>query len=478
MGEEIQKSHFTPEDFQEFKERLHRETEILQSWFEQGKFTGGAPTVGFELEAWLVDEGYLPSPKNEEFLRLLGDETTVPELSRFNIEFNGTPRVVAPNLLNQIHGELDRIFDNFEDCARRLQDHVLTVGILPTLKDEMLTLENMSPLRRFHALNQQVLRLRHFKPMKIDILGFDHLLAYHRDVMLESCATSFQLHLQVDPQLALRFFNAALIASSFTVAVSANSPFLFGRELWEETRIPLFEQAVELESGREGQGQKLGRVTFGSGYARNSLFEFFRENLEAYPVLLPILFDHPAEQLSHLRLHNGTIWRWNRPLIGLDETGQPSLRIEHRVMAASPSRADATADLAFFLGLAQKLAHREPAPESLIPFEIARKNFYNAAREGLKAKAEWFDGRRVSIDDLVKGELLSMAAEGLAELGVSEASIEHYLMNILSHRVQSLQTGTFWQKNFIHRHGRDFPAMTQAYSERQRLGHPVHEWPL
>lgn len=477
MGEEIQKSQFTPEDFLEFQRRLRQETELLGRWIQTGNLGSSGKCVGFELEAWLVDRCYLPSPKNEEFLACLGDDTAVPELSRFNIELNGTPRALAPHVLQQIHGELDHRFDQFEGCAVKLSNHVVTVGILPSLTDEMLTLENMSPLQRFKALNQQVFRLRHFKPMKVDILGYDHLLAYHRDVMLESCATSFQIHLQVEPDQALRFYNACLILAPFTVAVSANSPFLFGRELWEETRIPLFEQAVDLESSRESGGPKLGRVTFGADYARQSLQELFVENLEGYPVLLPILFETPPEALSHLRLHNGTIWRWNRALIGMNPGEKPGLRIEHRVMAASPSRVDAIADLALFLGLAQKLATCEVAPESRIPFSMARQNFYQAAREGLKAQIYWMNGRLVPIGELLETELLSWAAEGLGECGISPGDSAHYLESILRPRIRSERTGARWQREYIHRYGRDFAAMTRAYSECQRQGHPVHEWP-
>lgn len=478
MGEEIRQCHFSPEDFKEFGERLREETRLLQSWFEKGSFVGCEKRAGFELEAWLVDRDFLPSPKNEEFLQSLGDEAAVPELSRFNVEFNGTPRDVKSDLLEVVREELDQTFAKFESCAQRMDDHIVTVGILPSLKDEMLTLENMSSLQRYSALNEQVLRLRHFKPLKVDIVGYDHIVSYHRDVMLESCTTSLQVHLQIEHEQALRFYNAALIVSPFTVAVAANSPFLFGRELWEETRIPLFEQSVDLESFRDAQDRRVGRVTFGSGYLKNSLMECFQENLEHYPVMLPTLFSTSPEKLSHLSLHNGTIWRWNRPLVGFDQDGHPQLRIEHRVMAASPSRADSVADLALFLGLMQKLATRDPAPETQIPFSQARQNFYNAAREGLNASVVWWGGHQVSLKKLLLDELLPLAHEGLLELGICGKQVEDYLDGIITERIRSGRNGSWWQKAFIHQQGRDFPGMTRAYSERQRQGRPIHEWSL
>jgi hypothetical protein len=63
-------------------------------------------------------------------------------------------------------------------------------------------------------------------------------------------------------------------------------------------------------------------------YARESILECFEANRTRYPVLLPAVMDEPPESLAHLRLHNGTIWRWNRPLIGFDEQG-------HRIAGSS-----------------------------------------------------------------------------------------------------------------------------------------------
>ena len=207
----------------------------------------------------------------------------------------------------------------------------------------------------------------------------------HLDVMLESATTSFQIHFQVPLDLAVRVYNASIIASAPMVAISANSPFMFNKDLWSETRIRLFEQSVEVGGYEDGSHGPMRRVTFGSGYARESLYECFFENLEHYPVLLPTLFDDEVEELSHLRLHNGTLWRWNRPLIGVDN-GDYSLRIEHRVVPAGPSIIDAVANAAFYYGLTYELSFMEQAPEQQMGFDRARDNFYNAARLGLDSQ--------------------------------------------------------------------------------------------
>jgi glutamate-cysteine ligase len=476
MGEEITKSQFTASDFERFSQRLREETQLLARWFRDGTFASQGKMAGFELEAWLVDDKYIPAALNERFLQCLNSTSVVPELSRFNVEFNSSARPVNGKLLRSFREELEKTWKRCEECAHSLEAHMVMIGILPSLRDEMLTLENMSPLLRYRALNDQVLRLREGQPLKLDILGYDHLIAYHRDVMLESCTTSLQIHLQVEPEQATRFFNASLVLSAPMVAISANSPFLFGKELWEETRIPLFEQAVDLDGFRDAEDHKVGRVTFGSSYVSESLLECFVENLDHYPVMLPIVCNEDSRQLSHLRLHNGTIWRWNRPIVSLDEKGMPLLRIEHRVAAAAPSLADTVANIAFYLGLVQTLATNEVSPESQIPFIQAQKNFYLAAREGLSGKIPWLKGRVTTIKDLVLDELLPMAQKGLSDLGLNQGDIDYYLGEVMKNRVKTGQTGAAWQRAFVHKYGRDFQALTSTYAERQRSGKPVYEW--
>jgi len=226
----------------------------------------------------------------------------------------------------------------------------VTIGILPTVRNHELSLPNMSPLRRYRALNEQVLRLRNGRPLRLDIQGRESIEAVHNNLMFEAAATSLQIHLQVAPAHAVRYYNAAKVLSGPMVAACANSPYLCGRDLWDETRIPLFEQAVALTGN--GTGGTWERVTFGKHYVKDSLMECFKCNLEHYDVLLPRIVDEPPERLTHLRLHNGTIWRWNRPLIGWNDQGAPHLRIEHRVVSAPTSVVDAIANVALFFGLA------------------------------------------------------------------------------------------------------------------------------
>ncbi|MHB1240189.1 MAG: glutamate--cysteine ligase [Gammaproteobacteria bacterium] len=475
MGQEIETSRFEERDFVDFRERLRVETAILAQWFRAGRFVADTGVGGYELEAWLVDPQLRPAPVNAEFIQRLGDPRVVPELARFNVEINGTPQALRGATLGAMHRELDAIWARCSQAAAGLGAQVLMTGILPTVEEAELSLANMSPMVRYRALNDQVLRLRDGRPLRLDIQGREHLRTEHHDLMLEAAATSFQIHLQVAEPRAVRFYNAALIISAPMVAATANSPYLFGCDLWDETRVPLFEQSVEV-GGYDGAAcGPMRRVTFGSGYGRDSLLEWFLENQDHYPVLLPMSFSDPPEALSHLRLHNGTIWRWNRPLIGFESPGRPHLRLEHRVVPGGPTVVDTVANAALFFGLAQALATRLAPPEGQLAFAAARDNFYNAARSGLRASVDWVGGRRVPVQTLLLEELLPAAHQGLRQLEMDATDIDYYL-GIMEARVRTGRNGAAWQRGYVERHGRDMVALTAAYLERQAGGAPVHEW--
>jgi gamma-glutamyl:cysteine ligase YbdK (ATP-grasp superfamily) len=335
----------------------------------------------------------------------------------------------------------------------------------------------MSDLKRYRALNEQVLRMREGEPLELDIHGRQHLSTTHRSVMLEAATTSFQLHLKIHPRDAVHAYNAGIILSAPMVAATANSPYLFGHDLWDETRIPLFEQSVAVGGMADASHGPLRRVTFGSGYARESIMECFVENEQHYPVMLPMQFHDGLEQMSHLRLHNGTIWRWNRPLIGFDYDGIPHLRIEHRVVPGGPTIVDAIANAALFFGLMQVLIDAGEPAEPHIPFATARDNFYAAARYGLDARITWYDGEKGTLRSLLLQQLLPQARSGLESLEIDRNDIERYL-GVIEARLQSGQTGAAWQRAWVARHGNDMAAMTAAYLARQDAGRPVHAWDL
>jgi len=472
MGQEIADSKFDAKAFREFSQRLKRETELLGRWLEQGVFRDCEPMGGFEVEAWLVDAEARPVTIIEPYLERLNSPLVVPELARFNLEINSSPRRLEDRAFSRMAEELEATWGQCERVAADFDARLAMIGTLPSARWTDFNLENMSPLQRYRALNQQVLRLRRGRPIRLSIRGAQTLQLVHTDVMLEAAATSFQIHLKVPPRQAVRYFNASKMLSAPMVALSANSPYLFGHDLWDETRIPLFEQSVEV-----GVSELDKRVSFGIRYAHKSIHECFEANLTRYPVLLPTLMDEPEERLAHLRLHNGTIWRWTRPLVGFDPDGTPHLRIEHRVVPSGPSIPDAIANAAIFFGAACALACHPEGLELRLPFERARSNFYAAARAGLRGEVVWLDARRVGLSSLIGDILMPLAREGLARLGIAPEEIRYWL-DIIAERVASGQNGASWQRAYVERHGADMQQLTHAYLERQASGLPVHAWPL
>ncbi len=472
MGQEITDSRFDQAAFVEFKRRLDDETALLKEWLAQGRLRSTQRRFGVEVEGWLVDADSLPAAQNQAFLDLVADDFVVPELARFNFEINSTPATLTPGALDAMHAELFARWRRCETSAGRLNLRPLLIGILPTVRSRDLTLENMSPLARYQAINDQVFRLRGDAPIVLDIRGTEELKHQHRDVMLEAGTTSLQIHVEIDAAEAARAFNVCKMISAITVGVASNSPYLFERELWRETRIPLFEQAVSV-----GASDYSKRVTFGIRYARESILECFDANRTRYPVILPDLMEQPREALSHLRLHNGTIWRWNRPLIGMDESGEPHCRIEHRVVAAGPTPSDVMANTTLFLGLFEALMRSSEPLESLLPFEIAKANFYAAARAGLAAEVQWFDGKKRDLAHLLDEHLLRVAGEGLAAAGMPQTEIGRWL-GVIRGRLERGMTGADWQVAWVARHGCHFQHLVDAYVEHQAGDRPVHEWSL
>ncbi|HFD11128.1 MAG TPA: glutamate--cysteine ligase [Crenotrichaceae bacterium] len=476
MGQEISSTHFSQADFDAFYAHLESETKSFSQQIAQGLCSHKLPVAGFEIEAWLVDDEMNPVALNQTFLQAFNNPLATTELAQFNIELNNQPVELKDKALSKLHAELDTTWASASQTANTLNAKLLMIGTLPTLRQSDLTLANMSPLKRYQALNEQILHLRG-EPLKLAITGKESLSITHDDVMLEAATTSFQIHLQCPLELAHHYYNAAVIASAPMVGISANAPYLFAKELWCETRIPLFEQAIEV-GGYDGAAHgPMRRVSFGTQYARRSIMEFFQINLEHFPILLPMQFEQPTTHMEHLRLHNGTIWRWNRPLVGFDDDGTTHVRIEHRVMPAGPTIIDSIANAAFFYGLAEELCDTAVQPLPELAFSQAKDNFYQSARYGLDAQITWLDGQKHRVQDLIASDLIDMAYRGLEKLGVDSGDASTYL-EIIKQRNLTGQTGSQWQRQYRHQTGNELNTMVMAYYQHQQTGYPVHTWEL
>jgi len=477
MGQSVERSTFEHRDFVRFQRALRTETDWLHDRVERDQLSQHAPMAGLELEAWLVDADGRAAPRNAEFIARCASPDVVTEIARFNIEINVPPQPVHGQGLGRLAAALQDAWSHCGAVAADMGLRVVAIGILPSLSDAELGMANLSEPLRYRALNQQVLRQRHGRPTRLDIDGPQsaRLHAEHQDVMLEAAATSFQVHLQLPAARAVRAYNATMIASAPVLAMAGNSPLLFGHALWQETRIPLFEQALGIGAREDARHGALPRVGFGSGYAGYSLVECFRENLERFEPLLPVALDEPVERLAHLRLHNGTIWRWNRPVVGFDaEDGRVHIRTEHRPLPAGPSLPDMMANLAFTIGLVAAWSAEDEPPEARLPFAQAIANFHAAARDGLQARLTGLDGHERSAVHWLR-QLLPTARQGLEQLQVDGALADGW-MQLLRQRLASGLTGARWQLARLDALGGDLCALTLDYAHRQASGMPVHLW--
>lgn len=473
MGQELQSEELVDEKV--FLRRLREETRLVMGWFKDDAFERRSPAlIGAEVEGWLLDADFRPSPRNLDFLNRADDKRLDQELSQYNFELNLEPGPLEGDCFAALQARFEQLWTHCATTARTMDGHAAMIGIAPTLRTDMLDLDAMTPSNRYRALNARVMHLRGGAPLKYCITGHEAFEDVQDHLMMEAACTSLQTHLMLDPDRHVRQFNAALIASGPLLAISVNSPFLNGKKLWEETRIPLFEQAIHVDSFRTLQGRHVGRVGFGAGYVRESLLELFLENLDGHAPLLPVTEEAARERLRHLKLQNGTVWRWNRPIVCAD-SGTPHIRLENRITPAGPTPIDMAANAAFLIGLVLHLADLEEAPEAVLDFEAARANFYAAAQHGLGARMTWLDGDRVLAQSLIRNQLAEAAETALVRAGVAAFDARR-VMDVIRERATNGMTGSAWQRAWVNTNGRDFQALMEAYVKLQDSGRPVHTW--
>jgi hypothetical protein len=474
MGQEIASAESFDEDG--FKERLRAESLLVMNWFKDRAFQRAEPPlIGAEVEGWLLDGDLMPTARNLDFLNRADNASLDQELSQYNFELNLDPESLGGQGLERLEKGFETLWNHCCATASSMGLQAALIGMPPTLREGMLDLDSMTPSNRYRALNARVMQLRGGAAINFDIEGRERLERAENHLMMEAACTSLQTHLMLDPNTHVRQFNAAMIASAPVVAVSANAPYLFGRRLWEETRIPAFEQAIRVVSFKDKGGRPVGRVDFGTQYVRESLMELFLENLDGHAPLLPVLEDAPDHKLRHFKLQNGTLWRWNRPIVDTNKDGVPHLRVENRITAAGPTPVDMAANAAFFIGLTLHLAGLEEPPEAALPFETTRKNFYAAAKSGLGAQVTWIGGERGDLQPLIAIRLADEAEAALVAAGADQWTAKRY-MDVIRARARTGLNGAAWQRAWVNCNGRDFQGLMGAYLELQQSGKPVHTW--
>ena len=493
MGRDIDTTEFSREDRAKYREKVKANLAALHQLVETHRFETGKRTIGVEVEVYVTDAKGDAAPINQALLERIASPDFQTELAQFNIEFDVKPRRLAGTCFREIEFELRRSMNYAQEQARTLDAEVLIIGILPTLTDFDVTEQNLSANPRYKALNDVILSQRG-EDIIIRIEGDETLETTANSIVFEAACTSMQLHLQVDPLDFARYWNAAQILSAPLVAASANSPFFLGKQLHHETRIALFEQATDTRTEELTSQGVRPRVWFGEQWLTEGIFELFDENVRYYPALLPICDDEDPFQvlragdiprLPELTLHNGTIYRWNRPVYEVAR-GRPHMRIENRVLPAGPTVLDAVANTALYYGMLNALASQKPGLWESMSFEAAQDNFFTAARQGLGAKLYWPKiGREVPAGELLIKHLLPMAREGLADWGVDNQDIDQFI-GIIEDRVLAGQNGATWQigtwRKLLDDEDYDRPEaareLVRRYLQHSDKGDPVHTWPV
>jgi len=471
-----------------FTRAVLNDIRALSALIDRGGVETGVTRVGAEQEMYLVGADYRPAPCAEAVLARLDDRRFTTELARFNLEANFDPHRFEGRFLERLQADLDGALTKVSRVAAGLGARVLLTGILPTLRVEDLGITNLTPALRYQYLNEALFRGRDAVTVVID--GIDNYEGSYDSVVLEGANTSLQLHLQVDPARGAQLYNLMQLITAPLLAAATNSPVLLGRRLWHETRIAVFERALDERSGSQLARGSPTRVFFGDAWLKDSLLEVFRDNVARFPVLLTrdldedsaaVVADGRAPKLAALALHNGTVWRWNRPCYGVAD-GVAHLRIENRVLPAGPSVIDEVGNAALFYGMMASLPKIYGNVAERLPFVDAKVNFLAAARLGLAAEFGWLDGRRIGAKALLCDELLPAARDGLAAVGVPASLIDRYI-GVVEARVRSGQTGSSWLLETFRAHRERAPAQiwrdaVAAMLGQQATGRPVHEWEL
>ena len=459
---------------------------MLREVITRDEFNCWQPTIGSELEVYLVDDQFMPAPVNEQLLELAAHPQLTEELNRYNLEFNLSPVPASGSPFSAIEQELRGFLDSLQGHARSIGAQVIPIGILPTLRDEHLSLDYMTDRPRYHALNKGLTRVRK-GGFHIDISGEDHLSLHGEGVTVEGANTSFQVHLQIPANQFATHFNAAQLTAPLTLAMASNSPFIAGCRLWQESRIALFKQSIDLRQRGNPDWRQPSRVSFGQGWLRTSAWELFASNVALYEPLIPLLSDTPDDsdppRLRELCLHHGTIWPWNRPVYSHLDGGH--MRIEYRFLPAGPTVLDMLANAALCIGWSLGLGESTDHYVARLPFKFAEYNFYRAAQRGMDANLIWPRKHKGGLEErpirLLIEEFLPRARQGLDTLGLDSADVDR-LWKVIEERFDTGQTGSQWQLKTFEKYRQQVDTaeacrrMLKDYVDNMQVGTPVTGW--
>ncbi len=492
MGE--QKVHLlsNQEELRAFIRALLDDVRALEHMLEHDWFEKDVVRIGAEQEMVLIDDQNKPSLVAQRALEEMASYPWLEsELAQFNLEITLTPQLFAGSCLRMLEDEtISRLRIIREHLASMNATPILT-GILPTLRKFDLSLDNLTPKERYRALmdaiNQQLLGSEY----ELRITGIDELIIKHDSPMLEACNTSFQVHLQVSPDEFAPMYNIAQTLAAPVMAIAANSPLVFGRRLWHESRIAMFQQSIDTRSSHKHLRERAPRVDFGNAWLKKSILEIYKDDIARFRVLmssdvkensLKKIENGEVPKLKSLQVHNSTVYRWNRPCYGISDNGKPHLRIENRVLPSGPTVVDEIANAGFWLGLMMGFREKYEDVTKHILFAEARDNFMKAARYGIDTTFSWLDDSKVTARELILDELLPIARKGLKKQQVVESDIDRYL-GIIQGRAEKHMNGARWllrgYTKLLKEVDKDeaLTVVTATMKQYQQQEIPLHEWP-
>lgn len=491
MGEERVKLAESNEQIQTFMKNVLKDIRALDKMLQDEWFETDTIRIGAEQELCLVDANGKPLPKAIEVLEALGEGEYTTEFAKFNLEINVNPPLeFVGSCLSQLENKLQTEVEYVRKTVQEFDGDILLTGILPTIRKADLEMTNLTPYPRYKALCDAINNMRG-KEFELRIQGMDELLMKFDTPLLEGCNTGFQVHLQIKPQEFVSKYNIAQAVTAPVLASAVNSPLLFGKRLWAETRIALFHQSIDTRSVGDHLRESSPRVTFGNAWLQNSILDIYKEDISRYRVLLSSDVEEDVEQimkdgippeLMALKVHNSTVYRWNRPCYGV-ANGKPHLRIENRVFPSGPTVVDEVANAAFWLGLLNGFEDEHKDITKELDFDNARMNFFAASKMGLDTKFVWTGDKKITAVDLIKEQLLPIAKNGLEKAKVDSSDIDTYL-GVIEEIVSSAQTGSYWvvksfgQLSKDHNKDQTLATITAAMLKNQKKGEPVHKWGL
>lgn len=488
MGEPKISVLSSPEEKREYTRHILDDIKAMESMLEKSMFEIDEKKIGAEQELGIVGSDWYPAMVYDKILNEVNDKRFTTELGKFNIEINLDPLRFTGKCFTKMHDQLKELVDKAKEAAAKHDSKIVLTGIMPTLGRSQLKFEFMTPNPRYETLNDVMVseRKRNFE---LNIIGIDELITSHPNILFEAFNTSFQVHYQVDPKKFVSQYNWAQAIAGPVLAIVANSPLLMGKRLWSETRIALFQQSVDTRNTTQVKRDVEPRVTFGTHWLQNSVLELYQDCISRHPPLfaplktensLELLENNKTPRLRALCMHSGTVYMWNRACYGVSETGKPHFRIENRYIPAGPSTIDEVANAAFWLGLMAGMPKEHRKINEQMDFEVARFNFYNAARVGLEANFDWV-GKTYQARDLILDKMLPWARKGLERKRVNKEDIDKYL-SIIKKRTEQKINGASWMVNnynhLLHKSTRKEASvsLTRLMVKMEGSGHPLHEW--